>query len=52
MATAASKSKSALYDEVMKCAEDPAYFITKYLCKSNTEIAAFVDNNKKKRQSL
>lgn len=31
MATAASKSKSALYDEVMKCAEDPAYFITKYL---------------------
>ena len=28
------------------------HFITKYLCKSNTEIAAFVDNNKKKRQSL
>ena len=23
------------------------HFITRYLCKSNTEIAAFVDNNKK-----
>lgn len=23
------------------------HFVTEYLCKSNTEIAAFVDNNKK-----
>ena len=31
MATAASSPIKVKYDEVIKCGEDPVYFITKYL---------------------
>lgn len=43
-----------LYESGNLCMQDNIicgnrHFIAKYLCKSNTEIAAFVDNNKKKQ---